>query len=127
MDWWQFPKNAESFLIGNTIKKLDKEIIISFAEINAGHTGVVYQASNFYYCGLSSRFVDIKVKGLEHQHHSTYANRMNKQQVIEKYGYDRVYTKERSRKHRYVFFNAKGKRKKELLSKLNYKILPYPK
>jgi hypothetical protein len=121
------PKNTESYFIGNTLKLLDKEIVVSFAEIQQGHNGTVYQASNFMYCGLSSKFKDPKVKGLEHQHHATYANRMNMQQVKDKYGEENVYYVERPRKHRYVFFNAKGQRKKVLLSKLKYKILPYPK
>jgi hypothetical protein len=52
---------------------------------------------------------------------------MTKQQLIDKYGDENVYYVERPRKHRYVYFNAKGKRKKELLKLLKYKILPYPK
>lgn len=121
------PKNTESFLIGNTLKLLDKEIIVSFAEIQQGHNGTVYQATNFIYCGLSAKFKDPKVKGLEHQHHATYANRMTMQEVKDKYGAENVYYIDRPRKHRYIFFNAKGRRKKELLSKLRYDILPYPK
>ncbi len=121
------PKNGESYLIGNTIKKLDKEIIVSFSEIEKGHSGIVYQATNFIYCGLSSKFKDPKVKGLEHQHHATYANGLSMAQVKKKYGEKNVYYIDRPRKHRYVFFNAKGKRKKELVNKLSYKILPYPK
>ena len=121
------PKNTESYLIGNSIKLLDKEIIVSFAEMQQGHNGTVYQATNFLYCGLSAKFKDPKVKGLEHQHHATYANRMTMQQVKEKYGEENVYYVDRPRKHRYIFFNAKGRRKKELLCKLKYKVEPYPK
>lgn len=106
------PKNTESYLIGNTIKLLDKEIIVSFAEIQQGHLGIVYQATNFLYCGLSAKFRDPKVKGLEHQHHATYANRMTMAQVREKYGSENVYYADRPRKHRYIYFNAKPKRKK---------------
>jgi hypothetical protein len=123
----QTPKNTESYLIGNTLKLLDKEIVVSFAEIQQGHKGTIYQATNFLYCGLSAKFTDPKVKGLEHQHHATYANGMTMQEVKEKYGEDNVYYIERPRKHRYVFFNAKPRRKKELLKKLKYNILPYPK
>jgi len=121
------PKNTESFLIGNTIKLLDKEIIVSFAEIEQGHSGTVYQATNFFYCGLSARFKDPKVKGLEHQHHATFANGMSIQQVKDKYGDANVIYVDRPRKHRYVYFNCNKYRKKELLSKLNYPVLPYPK
>lgn len=121
-------KNGESYLIGNTIKLLDKEIIVSFSEIKQGHRGVVYQASNFIYCGLSSKFKDPKVKGLEHQHHATYAHGLTNKQVEEKFGVDNVYYVDRPRKHRYIYFNATSKkRKNELTSKLRYKVQPYPK
>jgi hypothetical protein len=120
------PKNGESFLIGNTINKLDKEIVVSYADSSREHIGVVYQATNFIYTGLSAKFKDPKVVGLEHQHHATYANGLTNKQVIEKFG-DKVYWVERPRKHRYVYFNANPRRKKVLLSKLKYKVFPYPK
>lgn len=121
------PKNGESFLIGNTLRLVNREIIISFADTSQKHLGIVYQATNWIYTGLSTKFRDPKVKGLEHQHHATYANGLSNKQVIEKFGVENVYFVERPQKHRYVFFNATKKRKKELLSKLNYQILPYPK
>jgi hypothetical protein len=120
------PKNGESFLIGNSMAKIDKQIIVSFADTGQNHLGIVYQATNFIYTGLSAKFKDPKVKGLEHQHHATYANGLTNAQVKEKFG-DLVYWVERSRKHRYIYINAKGKRRKQLLGKLRYKILPYPK
>lgn len=123
----EVPKNGESYLVGNSIKMLDKEIIVSFADTSQNHIGFIYQATNFLYCGLSAKFKDPKVKGMETQHHSTYANRMTNKQVEEKFGKDNVYYEERSRKHRYVYFNANRKRRKELRNKLRYKVLPYPK
>jgi hypothetical protein len=121
------PKNGESFLIANTLKMLDKEIIVSFADSSQNHVGYVYQATNFIYCGLSAKFKDPKVKGLENQHHATYAHGLTMKQVKEKYGEENVYYVDRPRKHRYVIFNCNKKRKKELLNKLRYKIEPYPK
>jgi hypothetical protein len=120
------PKNGESYLVGNTLGKVNREIIVSYADTSQNHVGVIYQASNFLYTGLSAKFKDPKVLGLEGQHHATYANGLTNAQVTEKFG-DKVYWVERPRKHRYVFINAKGKRKKELLAKLRYKVLPYPK
>ena len=121
------PFNGESFLISQSIRRLDKEIIVTYAEIEHGHLGIVYQASNFFYCGLSSKFSDPRVKGLEHQHHTTYARGLNKQQLAEKYGEENVYYIDRPRKHRYVYFNAKKKRRKNLIKQLSYPILDYPK
>ncbi len=110
------PKNGESFLIGNTLKLLDKEIIVSFSEIKEGHYGGVYQATNFIYCGLSAKRTDRKrIDGQDkHNRHTSY----------DKEGTVLV---PRPRKHRYVFFNTNRRRKKELLRKLRYEILPYPK
>lgn len=121
------PKNGESFLIGNTLKKLDKEIIVSFADSSQGHIGYVYQSTNWLYCGLSAKFRDPKVKGLENQHHATYAHGMTMSQVIEKYGADNVYYVDRPRKHRYIYFNCRGSKRKKLEGLLRYDIMPYPK
>jgi len=118
-------KNGESFLIGNTLKLLDREIVVSFADSSQNHVGYVYQATNWLYTGLSAKFKDPKIKGLENQHHATYANGLTNAQVIAKFG-DRVYWVERPRKHRYIFFNASKSRKRQLMSKLRYKIQPYP-
>ena len=121
------PKNGESFLIGNTIKQLDKEFIVSFDDSSQDHLGIVYQATNFLYTGLSAKFRDPKVKGLENQHHATYANGLTNKQVIEKFGEENVYWVERARKHRYIYINAHGRRRKQLIAKLKYKIHDYPK
>ena len=121
------PKNAASYFVSRTLRQLDKEIVVSFADTSVGHVGYVYQASNFLYCGLSAKFKDPKVKGMEHMHHATYAHGMTMAQVREKYGDENVYYVERPRKHRYVYFNASKKRKKALRKKLRYKVLPYPK
>lgn len=120
------PKNGESYLIGNTIKKLDREIIVSYADSSQEHVGIVYQATNFLYTGLSAKFKDPKIIGLENQHHATYANGLTNKQVLEKFG-EKVYWVDRPRKHRYIYFNANKSRKKQLLAALRYKILPYPK
>lgn len=121
------PRNGESFLIANTIKLLDKEIIVSYADTSQGHLGYVYQATNFHYTGLSAKFSDYVVKGKEHMHRATYAYSMTVDELKETYGEDNVYRMERPRKHRYVYFNADKRRKKVLMKKLKYKVLPYPK
>ena len=121
------PKNAESYFVSHTMPLLDREIIVSYADASQGHTGYVYQACNFIYTGMSVKFKDPVVKGKEGQHHSTFAHGMDKKTVLETYGKDNVTYKERAQKHRYIYFCANGKRKKELLAKLKYPVLPYPK
>lgn len=121
------PKNGESFLVANTMKLLDREIIVSFADSSQKHIGIIYQAANFIYTGLSAKFKDPKVRGKENMHHATYANGLTNAQVIEKFGAENVYFVERPRKHRYIYFNCSKTRKKQLLAKLRYKVIPYPK
>jgi len=119
------PRNAESFLIGNTIPLVNKEIIVSFAEIQQGHVGYVYQATNWIYTGLSAKRTNWTIEGVN-KHCQTIADKYTSQELKEIYG-DKFTLVERPRKHRYVYFNCNKKRKKELLKKLKYPILPYPK
>ena len=120
--------NEASRLVGGSLRLLPTpRIVVSFADNAQAHTGYVYQATNFIYTGLSSRFLDPKVKGLEHQHHATYAKGLTNAQVIEKYGAENVYFQERSRKHRYVIFLGTKTERKKMANALRYPVLPYPK
>tara|TARA_R110000782_G_scaffold39030_1_gene91031 strand:- start:98 stop:769 length:672 start_codon:yes stop_codon:yes gene_type:complete len=119
------PKNSESYLIGNTIKLVKKEIIVSYAEIEQGHTGVVYQATNWIYTGLSAKRTNWKIEGLD-KHCQTIADKHTSKELTQICG-DRFVTVPRPRKHRYIYLNAGKHRKRELLQKLNYEIQPYPK
>lgn len=120
------PKNTESFFMAQTFKHLDREIIVSYADSSQNHIGYVYQATNWLYTGTSAKFKDPMVKGLEHQHHATYAHGMNKKQLLEKYG-DRLYYVDRPLKHRYIIFICDKRRKRQLRKKLKYVVKPYPK
>ena len=52
------PKNAESFFVSKTLKWLKKntecKVVISYADPEHGHTGVIYKASNFTLVGRTS-------------------------------------------------------------------------
>ncbi len=119
------PKNTESFLIGNTIPLVDKEIIVSYAEIEAGHLGVVYQATNWIYTGLSAKRTNWTIEGVD-LHCQTIADKYTSNEIREKYG-DRFSLKDRPRKHRYVYFNCSRTRRADLLKKMRYPIVKYPK
>lgn len=119
------PRNGESFLIGNTVRKAGKEIVVSFAEIEQGHIGTVYQATNWIYTGLSAKRTNWTIDGVS-KHCQTLADKYTAEQIRAKYG-DRFSIRPRSRKHRYVFINAKGMRRDELTKALRYHPAPYPK
>lgn len=119
------PKNGESFLIGRTLKHAGKEIVVSFAEIEQGHVGTVYQATNWLYTGLSAKRTNWTVTGVD-KHCQTLADKYTAQEIREKYG-DKFSLIPRPRKHRYVFVNAKGARRLQLIAAIKYPLLPYPK
>jgi len=123
------PKNTESFLIGNSLRLLPPEydIVVSYAEIGAGHVGTVYQATNWIYTGLSDRHVEWRLDGQTGKHSRHLFDEHGGVDGAKAFYGDRLQKLERGRKHRYVMLRGNKKRKKELLSKLRYSISPYPK
>lgn len=119
------PKNGESFLIGRSIRQAGKDIVVSFADTSQSHLGVVYQATNWLYTGLSAKRTDWCVEGID-KHGHTWADKYSAAEMREMFG-DRFTLKPRSRKHRYLFINGSKARKKALLEKLRYPLQPYPK
>lgn len=121
------PPNSASFLVGRSLRMLPKpKIIVSYADTAQGHVGYIYQACNFLYTGLSAKRTDWKIKGMEHLHGQTIADKSRGMEnraayMREKYG-DDFYLQERSRKHRYIYFLGC-----DLKEKLKYEIQPYPK
>ena len=106
-------KNESSFLISQSLKMLPKPlIIVSYADTEQNHVGYVYQATNFLFTGTTKARTDMVGEDGKHsRHHLGDPDRRKK----------------RWAKHRYVFFVGNKKDKKNLLSKLNYQIAPYPK
>lgn len=125
-------KNEASILVSKSLKMLpENRIVVSFADTEQGHLGIVYQACNFIYTGLSAKRTDWKVKGFEHLHGQTIADEFrgvkNRAQAMrEKYG-DDFYLKDRPRKHRYIFITGNKYFKRDMRIKLIYKVHPYPK
>lgn len=52
------PKNAESYFIGKCLKWIRRhsevKLIVSYADTNHGHEGIIYRATNFSYMGTTS-------------------------------------------------------------------------
>ena len=73
------PKNTESYFIGQTFKWLKKntdiEVIVSFADEEEGHTGVIYKATNFDYLGTTSPGKVLMVDGKKFHSRSLYMDK----------------------------------------------------
>jgi hypothetical protein len=124
--------NTASLLVGRSLRLIPKpSVVVSYADTEQGHIGYVYQATNFYYTGLSAKRTDWKVKGKEHLHGATIADESRGQEnraewMRQKYG-DDFYLEDRPRKHRYIFPVGDKKQKEAMLADLKYSIQQYPK
>ncbi len=119
------PKNSASFLVANAFKLLPKKkwIIVSYADTSQKHIGYIYQATNFIYTGLSDKRTEWRMKGTN-KHSKTICETYS---LEERKNSNKFEVIERPRKHRYILFLGNKKQKKELKTKLKYKIQPYPK
>jgi len=118
-------KNQASFLVGNSLKLLPKpSIVVSYADTSMNHNGYIYQATNFIYTGLSAKRTEWRIIG-SNRHSRT----LTAQHTLEEMqnNPDKFHRLDRPQKHRYIYFLGDKKQKKEMLSKLNYNIEPYPK
>lgn len=61
------PKNTESFFIGRCLRWLrqntDVKVVVSYADPNHGHLGIIYKASNFKSLGITPKGKMIKFDG----------------------------------------------------------------
>jgi len=118
-------KNQASFLVGNSLKLLPKpSIVVSYADTSMNHNGYIYQATNFIYTGLSAKRTEWRIRG-SNRHSRTLTAQHTLQEMQN--NPDKFYRLDRPQKHRYIYFLGDKKQKKEMLSKLNYNIEPYPK
>jgi hypothetical protein len=126
------PNEASRLVAGSLNLLPTPAIVVSYADTEQGHEGIVYQATNFLYTGLSAKRTDWKVEGLEHLHGQTIADQVRGGEgrridaIKAKYG-ERFYLKERSRKHRYIALLGHKWEKRNMLRALKYEVIDYPK
>jgi len=124
--------NIESYSIGQSFKYLKKEgieVLISYADPEAGHLGKIYQATNWLYQGNKTMLV----KGYNYVINGV---KMHPRNVVSRYGStkdDVLYSidpnfskKEMINKHRYIYI-LNSRIKNGILNDLKHPILEYPK
>lgn len=125
-------KNEASSLVGASLRLLPRpSIVISYADPDQGHVGYIYQATNFIYCGLTEKRSEWKIKGQEHLHSQTIADRYRghkkpSEAIRAEHG-DDFYLKDRPRKHRYIYFTGSKRERREMHKLLRYEVKAYPK
>ena len=123
-------KNAASFLISNSIKMLSNKpcAVISYADSAHGHSGIVYQATNWLYTGSVVSHDSLYLIDGVPTHPMTIRDRLGITKPAQ-YAKENNLTKIKpSPKHRYFYFVGSKSAKKEMVKKLNYSIInQYPK
>lgn len=108
------PRNTESWFISRCLKLLRKDKpdihgVISFSDITEGHSGVIYQATNAFFCGQTSKrnfYIDENGRLRHPRQNSVNITK----EMADKMGWKRV---KRCSKNRYVYIiGSKLERKK---------------
>lgn len=130
-DWC--PKNTESYCIGQSFKYIREnfphiKVLVSYADSNYGHYGYIYQATNWIYTGIGSneRALFIDGKRVHRRELFDIYGTSSMKFLKEKYGNRFTYS-DRNPKYRYVYILGSKKERKEIIKKLKYQQLPYPK
>jgi len=123
-------KNAASFLVGNALKQLEPKpcAVVSYADTEMGHCGIIYQATNWLYTGATKSHDKAYLVDGERLHPTTIRDRYGVTSPVKwakENGIEMVPPKE---KHRYFYLVGSKYAKKSMLEKLNYPVLEsYPK
>lgn len=124
------PTNTGSWFIARALRELKKDrpitnAVLSYSDPTEGHLGVVYQACNALYLGVTQAaisFIDTNGR-LRPRRSKKYGN--ISQEMAKEFGWT---LSRRLGKHKYVFLLPNNrKHKKELMKLLKPKVLPYPK
>lgn len=123
-------KNALSWFVSQCLCLLNKpSCVVSYSDIEQGHHGYIYQATNWIYTGITEQtggytyFFDGNW-----QHPRTTVSRYGTREhaiIIKKF--PNVKYKKMPRKHRYFQFLGTKKQQKEMRAKLKYHVFAYPK
>lgn len=119
-------KNFASHIVGRSLRhiKNDCDLVVSFADPNQDHCGIVYQAANFIYTGKSNKDYRYQLPNGRIVHKSVFRCRdgLTEKQLADGAGAKKIKV---SGKHRYVFIQKRLRKK--VLKNFKYPILDYPK
>jgi hypothetical protein len=121
-------KNAASFLVSHSLQMLEKPCaVISYADSEHGHCGIIYQATNWTYTGATVSHDHAYLVDGERVHPITLRDRgiSDPKRWAKENG---IQTIAPMPKHRYFFFLGTKKQTGEMRGKLKYpEVRPYPK
>jgi len=119
-------KNTASFFLSRSLLLLPiPTVVFSYADAEFGHTGYIYQATNFIYTGKDGG-AEIYKQGNEHLHSKSFSDKYGRRDkaFAKKCGYKIYKTKG---KHRYFYFLGSKSDKRRTLKQTDIKPNEYPK
>jgi|WetSurMetagenome_2_1015567.scaffolds.fasta_scaffold460440_2 hypothetical protein len=122
-------KNAASFLVGRSLRMLSPSpnAVVSYADMEQSHCGIVYQATNWLYTGATVSHDHMYLVGGKRTHPMTLRD-MGVTNPKEWARENSIPTVKPHPKHRYFYLNGSRREKKGMLEKLSYPVTPnYPK
>lgn len=122
-------KNAASILVGRSLHMLKEQpsAVVSYADTEWGHAGIIYQATNWLYTGATKSHDHTYIVDGVRTHPMTLRDRgiTDPKRWAKENG---VPTAAPLEKHRYFFLNGSRAEKRDMRAKLAYPVLPaYPK
>jgi hypothetical protein len=121
-------KNAASFLVGNSLRMLSSPCaVISYADTEQGHSGIVYQATNWHYTGATKSHDKAYMVAGKRTHPMTLRDQgiTDPTRWAKENGIAMVPPME---KHRYFQFVGDKRQRRSMAAKLQYPIVStYPK
>ena len=123
----ELPPNSESRVLGLVIRALRRDtslkFLLTYADPAQGHLGIIYQASNWIYNGLSDAMplYDLGDGRLRHSRSLSHSFGTHSMRHFAQRGVP-IKAVQQSRKHRYIYFLDPTWRKRILAE-----VFPYPK
>lgn len=121
----ELPSNSESRVIGLALRALkrhtDVKFVLSYADPSAGHVGIIYQATNWIYAGLSEAMPLYDLGDGVPRHSRTFSHAFGTHSTrhFANHGID-VKVIPQSSKHRYVCILDRRWRRRLLAPRLAY-------
>ena len=116
-----------------TEKQIRIKALISYASPVEGHSGTIYQATNWIYQGNNNRWNDGWIFRFEEDGRWIHGRtifpyyKTNDPKEIQKQVDKPFWIRKELQKHRYVYILAGKKHKKKIMKTLKHETLPYPK
>ena len=124
------PKNSASFLISTSLKMLKEQpcAIVSYADSAHGHSGIVYQATNWMYTGATKAHDCLYVVDGVRLHAMTIIDRFKVSDPGRWAKENNIERVKPGEKHRYFTFSGSKTEKKRMQKRLKYPVIAaYPK